>query len=261
MIEDGLVLCEISEGVALLTLNRPDRLNAWTVELEARYFDLLRSAADNPEVRVIVVTGAGRGFCAGLDAEALGEVAAKGKGEGFQDPSVPLSIPKPIIAAINGSVAGIGLLQALMCDIRFAAAGAKFTTAFARRGLVAEQGISWLLTRLVGQANALDLLLSARTVLAEEAAEMGLVNKVVAADTLLDHALDYARDMAANCSPASMAAIKAQVYGDLQSDLGAALAESARRVRISMGLPDFREGLASFAERRAPQFPTLPPGE
>ncbi len=261
--ESRLVLCDIADGVALLTLNRPDRLNAWNLELEAQYFGLLRDAATNPEVRVIVVTGAGRGFCAGLDMDALKSVASddKRKGGEFQSPTVPLTIPKPIIAAINGSVAGLGMVQALMCDIRFAAAGAKMTTSFSRRGLVAEQGSSWLLPRLVGHAAAMDLLLSGRNILADEALEMGLVNKVLPPDDLLPYTLAYARDMAANCSPASMAAIKAQVYGDLQLDLADALADSAKQVRASMGRPDFREGLISFAERRLPNFPPLPPSD
>lgn len=262
MQDSDIVLFEVSEGVALLTLNRPERLNAWNVALEARYFDLLRQSAADPDVRVIVVTGAGRGFCSGLDMQALQEAGGEaGKKPVYQSPSTPLSIPKPIIAAINGSVAGLGLVQALMCDMRFAAAGAKITTAFARRGLVAEQGISWLLPRLIGHAAAFDLLFSARVLLAEEAAQMGLVNKVLPAEELLDYALAYARDIAANCSPASLATIKSQVYGHLQADFEAALAESGRLVTAAVAAPDFREGVAAFMERRAPRFAPLPARE
>jgi len=178
-----VVQMTVEDGVALLTLNRPDRLNAWTAEMESAYFGLLEECAASDEVRAIVVTGAGRGFCAGADMQ---ELQAIGDGEPAPVPhdrrpqTLPMTIPKPIIAAVNGACAGIGLVQALMCDVRFAAEGAKLTTSFARRGLVAEHGISWILPRLVGPANALDLLLSGRLVFAEEAQALGLVNRTLA---------------------------------------------------------------------------------
>src|SRR3977135_3846324 len=158
-----VVQCEIKDGVALLTLNRPERLNAWTGEMERAYFALLEECADSEPVRVIVGTGAGRGFCAGADMQELqaignGDVQAAAEAHERRPQTFPLSIPKPIIAAVNGPCAGIGLVQALMCDLRFAADDAKLTTAFARRGLVAEHGISWMLPRLVGPARALGLL-------------------------------------------------------------------------------------------------------
>ena len=250
-----VVLKSVSDGVGLLTLNRPDRLNAWTSEMEELYFDLLAECGADPDVRVIVVTGAGRGFCAGADMDDLQGLEVSEETFASRRPQrFPHSIPKPIIAAINGPVAGIGLVQALMCDLRFAAAGAKFTTAFARRGLVAEHGISWILPRLVGPARALDLLLSARVLLAEEALELGLVNRVVERDALLDATLEYARDLAVNCSPAAMAAMKKQVYGDLERGL----AESADRANAlmlqSFKAPDFAEGVTSFVEKRPPRF-------
>src|ERR671936_251644 len=188
------VLYEAADGVATVTLNRPDRLNAWTRELGARFYELLERAAEDPEVRAIVVTGAGRGFCAGADMELLQSIGGGSAVVGERQELYPdhlLGIPKPIIAAINGPAAGLGFVVALMCDIRFAAAGAKLTTAFARRGLIAEHGISWVLPRLVGPSRALDLLLSGRVVLAEEAAGMGLVNLVIAGDELLDETLAY----------------------------------------------------------------------
>jgi enoyl-CoA hydratase/carnithine racemase len=205
-----VVLKDVQDGVAVLTLNRPDRLNAWTQELERDYFAALGECADSPEVRVIVVTGAGRGFCAGADMQELQTLGEDGVSEDQRNgartaQSYPLTVPKPIIAAINGPCAGIGLVQALMCDIRFAAEDAKLTTAFARRGLVAEHGISWVLPRLVGPARALDLLLSGRVVLGREAAAMGLVNAAMAREAVLEQTLAYARDLAVNCSPASMA--------------------------------------------------------
>jgi enoyl-CoA hydratase/carnithine racemase len=253
----------VEDGVALLTLNRPERLNAWTGAMERAYFDFLQECANSPEVRVIVVTGAGRGFCAGADMQdlqALGEGGVELSAAATQErraQTFPLSIPKPIIAAINGACAGIGLVQALMCDLRFAADGAKLTTAFARRGLVAEHGISWMLPRLVGPARALDLLLSGRVVLAQEAASLGLLNRVIAPERLLEATLDYARELATSSSPASMATMKRQVYGDLQRELPEALAEADRLMLASFAAPDFVEGVTSFLERRDPRFAPL----
>src|SRR5947199_2277780 len=230
MSDEQVVLYETSEGVATITLNRPARLNAWNGPMEIAYFDYLEEAAADPDVRVIVLTGAGRGFCAGADMDELNSVAGGGleasAAEAAQDPrpqTFPLSIPKPIIAAINGPCAGLGFVHALMCDLRFAAAGAKLTTAFSRRGLVAEHGISWILPRVVGPSHALDLLLSGRIVLAEEAKEMGLVNRVVEPERLMDETIAYARDLAVNCSPASMATMKRQVYDDLTRELNDAV--------------------------------------
>jgi enoyl-CoA hydratase/carnithine racemase len=252
----------VEDGVALLTLNRPDRLNAWTGEMERAYFGLLEECGRVEEVRVIVVTGAGRGFCAGADMEELQAIGQDGPDgaaavHDARPQTFPLTVPKPIVAAINGPCAGIGLVQALMCDIRFAAEGAKLTTAFARRGLVAEHGISWILPRLVGPARALDLLLSGRVVLAEEAAELGLVNRALPGDRLLDETLAYARDLATNCAPSSMAAMKRQVYADFERGLADALGEANRLMADSLGAPDFVEGVASFVERREPRFAPL----
>lgn len=257
-----VVQSSVDEGVALLTLNRPERLNAWTGEMQRAYFDLLEEAGAREDVRVIVVTGAGRGFCAGADMEALQEIGAGGlegaaAGQDARPQTSPLGIPKPVIAAVNGPCAGIGLVQALMCDLRFAAADAKITTAFARRGLVAEHGMSWLLPRLVGPARALDLLLSARAVLGEEAERLGLVNRALPGELLLDETLAYARDLAANCAPSSMAAMKSQVYGDLERGLDDALARANELMVESLRAPDFVEGVSSFVERRPPDFGPL----
>lgn len=248
----------VEESVATITLDRPERHNAWTSEMGEQYFDHLERAAADPGVRAIVVTGAGRSFCPGLDMGSLGAVASAGSAQGGSRPqTLPLGIPKPIIAAINGACAGIGLSLALMCDIRFAAAGAKLTTSFARRGLIAEHGTSWLLPRLVGTARALDLLLSARVVLAEEARELGLVNFVVPQDQVLPAALDYARDLARNVSPTSMSVIKRQVLSHVDRPLGEALAESNALMAESLRRPDVAEGVASFVERRPPRFAPL----
>lgn len=262
------LLQDVDEGVALLTLNRPGRLNAWTVEMENEYFAALEKCAHDAHVRAIVVTGAGRAFCAGADMQDLQDLGSSANehdnGHAHQGThgdrraqTFPLSIPKPIIAAVNGACAGIGLVQALMCDLRFAADDAKITTAFARRGLVAEHGISWILPRLVGPARALDLLLSARVVFGREAATMGLVNRSFPRERVLDEALAYARELAVNCSPASLSTIKRQVHSDLQRNLSDALHEADRLMLRSFAEPDFVEGVNSFLERREPHFAPL----
>jgi enoyl-CoA hydratase/carnithine racemase len=257
-----LVLKTVQDGVATLTLNRPERLNAWTQELERDYFAALGECAASEQVRVIVVTGAGRGFCAGADMQELQTLGEDGVDEqqrnGARTPqSYPLTVPKPIIAAINGPCAGIGLVQALMCDLRFVAEDAKLTTAFARRGLVAEHGISWILPRLVGPATALDLLFSGRVLLGAEAAELGLANRAFPSGAVLEQALSYARVLASQCSPASMATIKRQVYADLDRTLPDTLARADELMLESFGAGDFVEGVNSFLERRDPQFAPL----
>jgi enoyl-CoA hydratase/carnithine racemase len=260
---DDVVLYEVDDGVALVTFNRPDRMNAWTGELEDRYFDLLLRADAAPEVRAIVVTGAGRGFCPGADMDllqGLGSGSGDLTSEDRRPVTLPLTVRKPLIGAINGAAAGVGLVQALMFDIRFAAAGAKMTFAFSRRGLIAEYGVSWMLPRLVGTSRALDLLLSSRVIVAEEAAQMGLVNRVVDRESVVDEAMAYARTLAEHCSPASLATIKAQVYRHWDVGLADALEQSNGLMRQSLGGPDFREGVASYVEKRSPAFAPLGDG-
>jgi enoyl-CoA hydratase/carnithine racemase len=258
-----VVLREIEDDVAVLTFNRPDRLNAWTGEMQVQYFDLLEDCAAREDVRAIVVTGAGRGFCAGADMQnlqALSDGDVEGASSTARDPrpvTHALTIPKPVIAAINGPCAGLGLVHALMCDLRFVAAEAKLTTAFARRGLVAEHGLSWILPRLIGPARALDLLLSGRIVLGAEAAEMGLANWAVEAGRTLEEALTYARMLATECSPASMADMKLQVYADYEHTIDETVAEANRLMGESFTRPDFAEGVKSFVERRPPNFQPL----
>jgi enoyl-CoA hydratase/carnithine racemase len=249
----------VKDGIAVLTLNRPERLNAWTQDMERDYFALLQECGESHDVRVIVVTGAGRGFCAGADMQDLENLGQNGDvaqahAQERRPQTFPHTIPKPIIAAINGPCAGIGLVQALMCDIRFAAQDAKFTTAFARRGLIAEHGIGWILPRLVGPARALDLLLSARVILGEEAAQLGLVNRALPKEELIESTLAYARELAEQCSPASMATMKLQVYADLERPLAEGLARADEVMLQSFTKPDFAEGVKSFIDKRAPQF-------
>ena len=257
------VLVEHREpGIALITLNRPERLNAWNGPLAAAYFTALDEAAADPAVKVIVVTGAGRGFCAGADMDTLQAIGGDREGgaesaAGGRPQHHTTTIPKPVIAAVNGACAGIGMVQALMCDIRFAAAGAKFTTAFARRGLIAEYGMSWILPRLIGPAKAMDLLFSGRVVLAEEAAAMGLVNEVVPPEHLLDRTLEFAAELATQSSPTSMSVMKRQVYADLDRSLAESTDDAVELMKASLRRPDFEEGVASFLQKRSPAFQPL----
>jgi enoyl-CoA hydratase/carnithine racemase len=261
------VLYEVRDtGVAIITLNRPDRMNGWGGALAAGFYSAVDRAEADPAVRVMVLTGAGKAFCAGADMGMMSTVGDSLKNAnkdsvksmvGERHPFFVTTLRKPIIAAINGACAGIGLTQALMCDVRFAAAGAKFTTSFARRGLVAEYGISWILPRIVGWGTALDLLLSGRVCYAEEAARLGLVKEVVPPEQLMDRAVSYAEDIAAHCAPSSLAEIKRQVYGDAIGAVGDASARAEALMHESMLRPDFIEGIMSFFEKRAPVFPPL----
>jgi enoyl-CoA hydratase/carnithine racemase len=257
-----VVLYEVQDGVAVITLNRPERLNAWTAELGAAYYDRLDEAVADGNVGAIVVTGAGRGFCAGADMNLLqgiggGGGAAEANGRPMHH---PYKVPKLTVGALNGAAAGLGLVQALYLDVRFAAAGAKFTVAFPQRGLIGEYGISWLLPRLIGTGAALDVLLSSRVLLAEEAASLGLVNRVVPPEDLLSHAIGYARTVAANCSPASIAAIKTQVHADTTATLDEALARAGGLMGVSLQGPDFTEGVQSYVQKRPAAFAPLGKG-
>jgi enoyl-CoA hydratase/carnithine racemase len=267
------ILYEVSDPVAIITLNRPDRLNAYTSRMADELKHAIATAESEPSVVTILITGAGRGFCAGAD---LGGLKKASEGEGFfeeerldSDPGDPEmtgfraplaymhSVKKPIIAVINGPIAGIGLALALFCDIRFASDQAVFTTAFSQRGLIAEWGLAWTLPRLIGQAGATDLILSARKVRAEEAAEMGLVNRILPQDELLEFARSYAEDMSSRCSPTSLRIMKRQIYTGLHQELGDAMDDAMRLMDESLKRPDFKEGVNSFLEKRPPHFDRL----
>jgi enoyl-CoA hydratase/carnithine racemase len=253
--EDILLRRLDDDGVLLLTFNRPERNNAWNLDLEDAYFDALVEAAGDAAVRAVVVTGAGRSFCPGMDMEVLSASVA---GDRITRPRRPMTmarqVPKPVIAAVNGACAGIGFIQACAADLRFAARGAKFTTSFARRGLPAENSISWLLPRLVGVGTATDLLLSARVVLAEEAHALGLVDRLCEPDEVLPAALAYAADLARNCSPRSMATIKAQLQDDWELSSEASRLRAIDLVGEMLGGADFTEGIRSFTEKRPARF-------
>ncbi len=255
-LETPLVLREVSDGVATLTLNRPERLNAWTPDLQEQLYGLFDELKGDPEVRVVVLTGAGRGFCVGADTEVL--EATEGGGEPSSRPLLePMKFPKPIIAAINGPCAGLGLQLALMCDIRFASKSAKFTTAFARRGLIAEHGLTWIMPRVTTAANALDLLMTARVFTGAEAKDLGIVNFAVEPDEVLESARAFAQDLADNVSPTAMGVIKWQVHNHQDLRLWPSLDHSDELMVESIDRSDFQEGVASFVEKRKPNFAPL----
>ncbi|MEV5495746.1 enoyl-CoA hydratase-related protein [Nonomuraea fuscirosea] len=255
-----LVLSTLDDkGVLTLTFNRPDTLNAWTDAMGRRYFDLLAEAEQDPGVRAVVVTGAGRGFCSGADFKTLTAIQT-GSYDEAPDPrpnTFPTTIAKPIIAAVNGACAGLGMVHALVCDLVFTAEEAKWTTAFPRRGLVAEYGLSWVLPRVMGQQRAMDVLLSGRVFSGREAYELGLANRAVPGAELLDQARAYAAELAVHSSPASMAVIKRQVWHDWDTTLEESAKAATQEMLASFGRPDFAEGVASFLERRPPTFPPL----
>jgi enoyl-CoA hydratase/carnithine racemase len=262
------VIYQVEAGVATIILNRPERLNAVTAQMADDYADFLHRADADPAVRAIVVTGAGRGFCAGADLDLLATIPgdqaatpdrpAAGRGSGLR-PDLPLRLRKPVIAAVNGPAAGVGFVMMLAADIRFVAEDAKLTTSFARLGLVAEYGSAYLLTRLVGVERALDLLMSGRRITGAEAGRMGLASRVLPAAEVLPTAVEYARTLARECSPRSLAVIKRQVYADLDRPFGEAVEGAVAAMRESFGWPDLREGLQAQAERRSPRFDPLEP--
>jgi enoyl-CoA hydratase/carnithine racemase len=263
---------EVSERVATITLHRPERLNAWTGRMHAEYLSLLERAAVDPGVRVIVVTGSGRGFCVGADTRALeGHVARGAYDAGLaEDVATPgygvrpefdadfasqFGIAKPIIAAINGPAAGVGLVLACYCDLRFAAQGVKLTTSHGRLGLPAEYGLSWLLPRLIGVTRAADILLSSRVVVAEEAEQLGLVNRVLPPEELLPFTAAYAERLATEIAPSSLAVTKLQLYRDLHGDVASSVRDASARMADMMRGADFAEGVAALTEKRPPSFP------
>src|SRR5689334_19977077 len=275
------VLYEVKNRVATVTMNRPDRLNAYNDRLASGIRAAMADATRDPNVRVIVLTGAGRGFCAGADMQVLQAVDTSGNtqrqpsrgqgdvGDAFSSKYGPnldddfkdmtrfgyfMRTKKPIIAAINGPAAGIGFIMSLYADMRFISDKAVITTSFSQRGLIAEHGISWLLPRLVGAGHALDLLLSARKISPQEAKEMNLVNKVFPADTFMENVMAYAHLLADTVSPRSMAVMKAQVWKSFFQSFGEALETADAEMPPSFVWPDFKEGVAHFLEKRSPNF-------
>ncbi len=271
------ILYDERDHIATVTLNRPDRLNAITRQLQEDLFNAMRRAEDSDDVRVIILTGAGRGFCAGADMKLLDDTSAEAgtseltdeewvkanclphprddAREDFQKTNSYFpAITKPIIGAINGATVGLGFVLPLYCDIRIASDQARFGTAFAQRGLIAEHGVSWILPRLIGISNALDLLYSARLINADEALRMGIVSRVVPHDTLMDEVRQYAEHLATNVSPRSLREMKREVYNALFQTLAEATDAANLDMAASFKCDDFKEGVAHFIEKRSPNF-------
>lgn len=257
----------VSGHVGVVTLNRPERLNAWTSQMGAEVHQIMHGAADDEQVRVIVLTGAGRGFCAGVDISRPTNAFKGDQPRTFRDTPDAIelrafqrkntyfpTIPKPIIAAINGPCAGIGLSMALFCDMRFASESSVFTTAFARRGLIAEHGMSWTLPRLVGHSAATDLILSARKIAAAEALKLGMVDRVYNPDELMSATLEYAKEMSEFCSPRSLAVMKKQLWLSQTQSFTESMDLADHEMDLSLKSEDHKEGVRHFLEKRPPSF-------
>jgi enoyl-CoA hydratase/carnithine racemase len=265
------IIYDATAGIATITLNRPERLNAWTAVMDEEVRAAMRQATDDEAVRVIVLTGAGRGFCSGADMGSLTEISGS-QGRSMAARSLPApfdpasrpdfhkrysyfpAVPKPIIAAINGPCAGLGLVLALYCDLRFAAPEAQFITAFSRRGLIAEHGISWMLPTLIGLSGALDLLLSARKVSADEALRLRLVDRVAPPGELTATVRAYAAELRDAVSPRSMRVMKRELWDSRFQTLGDAIETAERDMTESFASEDFREGVRHFVEKRKAAF-------
>jgi enoyl-CoA hydratase/carnithine racemase len=261
---------EVSNSVATLTLNRPDKLNAWTQKMEEEITAAIRGAASDGQVRVIIITGAGKGFCAGADMSLLSAISQTRTPEArfLTDVEVDgdvrpdfrkkhawlLSVPKPIIAAINGPAVGLGFILPLYCDFRFASEKARFSVIFSKRGLVAEYGLAWILPRLVGVGNAIELMFTSKMIDAQEALRVGLVSRVLPEENFRPAVQEFARELAANVSPRSLRVMKRQIYTGLLQNLGEAFDLATEEMKGSFGTEDFKEGVAHFLEKRAAAF-------
>jgi enoyl-CoA hydratase/carnithine racemase len=246
-------------GVAVVTLNRPDRLNALTPEMGPAYATLLRDLDADPSIRAVVVTGAGRGFCSGADLSTLGgnraDLQSYVRGQSVNTlPVVALTLSTPIATAINGPCAGIGFVLAISADARFVHPEATMSTTFARLGLVAEYGISWILPRLIGLPAATDLLLTGRTITGHEAAELGLATEAL---DPLDAAVQWATRVARESSPASVAMMKKQLLQSQALTLDETVDSSLDAMSEAFEWPDLQEAMVARAEKRPPEFPNL----
>lgn len=266
------IIYQVEDPVAVITMNRPDALNAFTNRMLAEIRHALAAAEQDEHVVGIVLTGAGRGFCPGMDMNALDNLSSgSGTGEDLSalaaspgDPALGdnftvtftylQAIRKPVIAAINGACAGLGMAFAMLADMRIVERQAKFSTAFSQRGLIAEHGMSWTLPRLIGTGRALDLLWSARKFNGEEALELGLAERLVDTGEALATATDYIKNLAANSSPTSLQVIKAQIHRHMNLPLGESMLETNEWMAQSLEREDFREGVRSFIEKRPPEF-------
>ena len=259
------------EGIATIWLSRPKRMNAWTGRMHTEYRYLLSRAEQDRGVRGIVVTGRGKGFCVGGDSDALtGHIKKGGYDSGTSDeiewPGYGVSddfdalfayhygLSKPIVAAINGPVAGVGLALACFVDIRFAAPGIKLTTAHGKLNLPAEYGLSWVLPRLVGLGRANDLLLTSRVFYSEEAVAMGLVNQLFDSVNIVQHARGYLHEMVRAVSPNSIKQTRWQIYKDLHRDAASSVEDSEKLLKEMMKEQDYQEGVQAFLDKRNPKW-------
>jgi len=261
---------DVSNLVATITLNRPDKLNAWTRTMEEEVTAAIRAASADDNVRVIILTGAGKGFCAGADMSLLSAISQESTPraefltnaavEGDAHPDFArkhawlLSVPKPIIAAINGPAVGLGFIVPLYCDFRFASEKARFSVIFSKRGLVAEYGLAWMLPRIVGLGNAIELMYTSKVADAQEALRMGLVTRVLPEENFLSAVQGFARELASTVSPRSLRIMKRQIYTGLLQNLGEAFDLAIEEMKASFGTEDFREGVAHFLEKRSAAF-------
>lgn len=264
----------VDQGIATIFLNRPHRMNAWTGRLHTEYRYLLAQANADRAVQAIVVSGRGRGFCVGGDSQALEGHSQRGAydpgtGEDIAKPGYGIAqefdatfayhfgLDKPIIAAINGPAAGVGLALACFADIRFAVPGVKFTTAHGKLNLPAEYGLSWMLPRIMGLGRANDILLTSRVFLSDEALQLGFVNALYDPEELLPKTYDYVRSMIATVSPNSLRQTRWQIYRDLHRDVASSVEESETLLNKMMGEADYKEGVRAFVEKRSPDWPSL----
>ena len=255
------ILFDLKDRVATITLNRPERMNAWTGRMAAELSDALHECNDSDEVRAVVITGAGRAFCAGADLGGGGDTFSPGERRRRNEPAnqqpspiFPWEIDKPVVAAMNGHAIGVGMTYPMMCDLRIAAEDAKLQFAFVRRGVIPELASHTIVARVVGLSNAADLLLSGRIIRGREAAELGLVSRALPREEVLPAALEWARDLAANAAPVSVAISKRLLW----ESFGASVSEMRRREDRLFGWigaqADAREGVVSFLEKRLPEW-------
>jgi len=267
------ILYAVENHIATITMHRPDRMNAMTNRMNGEIRQAVMTASDDSDVRAIIITGAGRGFCAGADVARLSATASGAEGEGVDLPvhgAIPggldlpdgfdakyaylATCPKPLIAAINGPAIGVGLVIAIYCDIRFASDTVKFSTAFAKRGLVPEYGMAWLLPKIIGPSKTMDLIYTSRMLLAAEAKDIGLVDYLAPSQDLMNKVYDFARTIVTDVSPRSTRVAKQLVYRGLSQEIDSAVGEAIAATEAALKSDDFKEGIAAWQEKRPPAF-------